>query len=77
MIIKTKQNFTSLIFSALTYDMFVKLSKPRKSFIAHIFWLFASVKGMINFLHLDRKTQLEKETDSKIGNFVMYKTLSY
>jgi len=54
MITKVKQNFTALIYSALTDDKFVKLSNPRKHFIAHILWLFASVKGKINFLQLKR-----------------------
>ena len=28
------------------------MSKPRKFFIAHTFWLFASIKGRINFLQM-------------------------
>ncbi len=30
------------------------MSKPRKQFIAHTLWLFASIKGRINFLQLER-----------------------
>jgi hypothetical protein len=54
MITKVKQNFMTLIYNALTDGKFAKLSKPRKHFIAHILWLFASVKGKINFLQLKR-----------------------
>jgi hypothetical protein len=54
MITKVKQNFTALIFNALSDDKFAKLSKPRKYFIAKILWLFASIKGKINFLQLNR-----------------------
>jgi hypothetical protein len=54
MIIKVKQNFTSLIFNVLSNSSFSKMSKPRKYFIAHTLWLFASIKGRINFLQLER-----------------------
>ena len=54
MITKVKQNFTSLIFNVLDGNMFSKMCKPRKFFIAHTFWLFASIKGRINFLQLGR-----------------------
>lgn len=30
------------------------MNKPRKYFIAYTFWLFASIKGRINFLQLER-----------------------
>ena len=30
------------------------MSKPRKYFVAHTLWLFASIKGRINFLQLGR-----------------------
>jgi len=54
MITKVKQNFISLIFSILSDKKFADLSKPRKYFIAHILWLFAGIKGKINFLQLKR-----------------------
>jgi len=54
MITKVKQNFTSLIFNVLSDTSFSKMSKPRKYFVAHTLWLFASIKGRINFLQLER-----------------------
>ena len=54
MIIKVKQNFTSLIFNVLSNKSFSKMSKPRMYFIAHTLWLSASIKGRINFLQLGR-----------------------
>ena len=54
MIIKVKQNFTSLIINTLSNKSFSKMSKPRMYFIAHTLWLFASIKGRINFLQLGR-----------------------
>ena len=54
MITKVKQNFTSLIFNVLSDISFSKMNKPRKYFIAHTLWLFASVKGRINFLQFGR-----------------------
>ena len=54
MITKVKQNFTSLIFNVLESNVFSKMCKPRKFFIAHTLWLFASIKGRINFLQLGR-----------------------
>ena len=45
MITKVKQNFTALIFSALTDDKFAKLSIPRKHFIAHTCTVY-EVRGM-------------------------------
>jgi hypothetical protein len=54
MIIKVKQNFKELIFSTLSSGSFSKISKPRKHFIAYTLWLFACIKGRINFLQLER-----------------------
>ena len=54
MIIKVKQDFLALIINALSNAKFSKMNKPRKYFIAHTLWLFASVKGRINFLQLGR-----------------------
>jgi hypothetical protein len=54
MIIKVKENFKELIFNVLSNSSFSKMSKPRKYFIAHTLWLFASIKGRINFLQLGR-----------------------
>lgn len=54
MITKVKQNFTSLIFNVLSNNSFSKMSKPHKYFIAHTLWLFASIKGRINFLQMAR-----------------------
>ena len=54
MIIKVKQNFKELIFKALSTSSFSKISKPRKYFIAYTLWLFASIKGRINFLQFER-----------------------
>ena len=44
MIIKVKQDFMVLIINALSNAKFSKMNKPRKYFIAHTLWLFASVK---------------------------------
>jgi len=54
MITKVKQNFKDLIFKALSSSSFSKISKPRKYFIAYTLWLFACIKGRINFLQLER-----------------------
>jgi len=54
MITKVRQNFTSLIINTLSNKSFSKMSKPRMYFIAHTLWLFASIKGRINFLQLGR-----------------------
>jgi hypothetical protein len=54
MIIKVKQNFKELIFKSLSSSSFSKMSKPHKYFIAHTLWLFACIKGRINFLQLER-----------------------
>jgi len=54
MITKAKKNFKELILNVLSNDLFSKMSKPRKYFVAHTMWLFASVKGRINFLQLGR-----------------------
>ena len=54
MIIKVKQNFKALIANTLSNNSFAKMNKPRKYFIANTLWLFASIKGKINFLQLER-----------------------
>jgi len=43
-----------LINNKLNDNTFVKISNPSKNFIANTLWLFASVKGRINFLQLGR-----------------------
>ena len=80
MITKVKQNFTSLIYSELKDDKFAKLSKPRKFFIAHILWLFATVKGKINFLQLKRfsnncEQYFSPELDSGSKTSLIFSTL--
>jgi hypothetical protein len=54
MITKVKQSILSLIHNVLSNSSFSKMSKPRKFFIAHTLWLFASIKGRINFLQMGR-----------------------
>jgi len=54
MIIKVKQGFTSLIYNVLSNKSFPRMSKPRKYFVANTLWLFASIKGRINFLQMER-----------------------
>jgi hypothetical protein len=54
MIVKIKHEFMSLISSVLSDSSFSKTNKPRKFFIANTLWLFASIKGRINFLQLGR-----------------------
>jgi len=54
MIIKVKQIFTSLIYRTLSDRSFSTMSKSHKYFIANILWLFAGIKGKINFLQLKR-----------------------
>jgi hypothetical protein len=54
MITKVKNEFKALILSVLSDASFSKLNKPRKYFIANTLWLFASIKGRINFLQLER-----------------------
>jgi len=54
MITKVKQGFIALTYSVLSSETFSKMNKTRKYFIAHTLWLFASVKGRINFLQLER-----------------------
>ena len=54
MIIKVKQDFKALINNTLSNNSFAKMNKPRKCFIANTLWLFACIKGKINFLQLER-----------------------
>lgn len=54
MIIKVKSSFMSLIYNALSGDAFSEMKHLRKNFIAQTLWLFASIKGRINFLQLER-----------------------
>jgi hypothetical protein len=51
---KAKQGFIELAYSALSHASFSKTSKPRKYFIACTLWLFACIRGKINFLQLER-----------------------
>jgi Transposase DDE domain. len=54
MITKVKYDYMSLIYNALSNKAFSKMKQPRKKFIAITLWLFASIKGRINFLQLGR-----------------------
>ena len=70
MITKVKQNFTALIFNALDSDVFSKICKPRKFFIAHTFWLFASIKGRIGhfFARKERRGECHKMTPDMMSS---------
>jgi len=52
MITKIKQILIPLTYSIVSNMTFSKTGKPRMYFIAHTLWLFASIKGRINFLQL-------------------------
>ena len=54
MITKVKFSFICLINSALSTCSFSKMNQPRKNFILYTLYLFASIKGRINFLQLGR-----------------------
>ena len=54
MIAKVKFDFTRLIVNALSTCLFSKMNQPRKNFILYTLYLFASIKGRINFLQLGR-----------------------
>ena len=54
MIIKVKKSINALICSVLSDELFSKMNKAHKYFITNILWMFASIKGRINFLQLER-----------------------
>ena len=54
MIIKVKKSINMLIYNVLSDELFSKMNKPHKYFIANFLWMFASIKGRINFLQLER-----------------------
>ena len=54
MITKVKFDFIYLINNVLSTCSFSKMNQPRKNFILYTLYLFASIKGRINFLQLGR-----------------------
>ena len=77
MIVKqNKEEVINLINKVLEDKMFSEISKPRKKFVAIVFWLFVSIRGRINFLQLERFSKF-CEQNFRIGFQKTFDFLSF